>query len=221
MPLFWGYECIFGAPHLFAILLIDTHNIWRYWIWSKSLAVQKTHLEADVVEVTVMEVVREERSVDVLVLVNFRLTFCFMAGIQKSTVIGNITCTGSKSPFSIILNIVYNLKLSFLNNIFYYIYIYFLYLINNVCVILYVGHRGWIIRLHNSLLELINTYVIIWTPCLSSPHYTSHGSHPLLNTYLKVITQFTKSYLVSKLTKLYYVPYTYIYCLYASSHKRQ
>ena len=74
-----------------------------------------------------------ERSLqlDVFVLVQS----LFLAGIQKSTTVRIITCTDSKSTPCIILNIVYNL----LNNIVYYIYIYFLYLINNHRVLLYVG----------------------------------------------------------------------------------
>ena len=52
-----------------------------------------------------------------------------------STTVRIITCTGSKPTPCIILNIVYNL----LNNIVYYIYIHFLYLINNPGVLLYVG----------------------------------------------------------------------------------
>ena len=49
-----------------------------------------------------------------------------MEGIQKSTTVRIITCTGSKSTPCLILNIVYNI----LNNIVYYIYINFQYLIN-------------------------------------------------------------------------------------------
>ena len=36
--------------------------------------------------------------------------------------------------------------------------------------------------LYNPLLEPINTYVTIRTPCLSTPPYTPHDSQPSLNT---------------------------------------
>ena len=66
--------------------------------------------------------------------VSFGQTFCFMAGIQKSTMVRIITCTCSKSTSCIIFNIVYNL----LNNIVYYMYIHFLYLINKTLVSYYM-----------------------------------------------------------------------------------
>ena len=96
--------------------------------------------EVDVVEVTVMKVFREEKSVRHVRAGSkcFGQTFYLMVGIQKSTTVWIITCTGSKSTPCIILNIVYNL----LNNIVDYIHINFLYLINNPGVLLYVGYRG-------------------------------------------------------------------------------
>ena len=88
-----------------------------------------------------MEVYREEKSVRRVRAGSKSISdrLYFMAGIQKSTTVRIITCTGSKPTPCIILNIVYNL----LNNIVYYIYIHFLYLINNPGVLLYVGfYRG-------------------------------------------------------------------------------
>ena len=60
------------------------------------------------VNVTVLDFVKRR---DLFVLVQTLSLDYFMPGIQKSATPWNITCTGSKSPPGIILNIVYNLKL--------------------------------------------------------------------------------------------------------------
>ena len=97
--------------------------------------------EADIVEVTVMKVFREEKSVRRVRAgsksVSDRLLILWQE-FPKSTTFRIITCTGSKSTPCIILNIVYNL----LNNIVHYIYINFLYLINNHLVFYMWGFIG-------------------------------------------------------------------------------
>ena len=64
---------------------------------------------------------------------------------------GSTVYAGQGYPSRNICNIVYNL----LNNIIDYIYIHFLYLTNNPCVLLFVGYRGSIFMLYNPLLEPI------------------------------------------------------------------